>query len=121
MKSTWKPTITLLASLAVMIPWPLIGIALTHSLFDQASETALLFGGVTGLILAPLTSLFEFSETAFLAGVLAVWCSALILPPLIVLRLRSSRTVIAVLLSCQSAFSLAQAALGALMIVGKSV
>lgn len=38
-----------LKSFAVMIPWPLLGIVLCYSMFDQPDEAVLLFGGITGI------------------------------------------------------------------------
>jgi len=121
MKPTWRPAIILLASLAVMVPWPLVGIALTRGLFDQPDEAVWLFGGVTGMALAPLALVVELTNTVFWVVILGVWCIALVVPAVIVLRIRSSRTAVAVLLSSQAAFSLVQAAMGALMILGKDV
>ena len=113
--------IALLKSLGVMIPWPIVGIALSYGMFDQADEAILLFGGVTGLFLVPIMMIGDISEMTFGLVICVVWGVALLLPPIIVHRRFRSRGTRAILLGLQSAFSLAQAAMGILMILGKDV
>jgi hypothetical protein len=110
-----------LVSLAVMAPWPLLGILLTHTRFDQESEAFMLFGGVT---LFPLMLLALFgppSEELLIAVLMLVWIAVALLPGVLFRRRLRSRAAIGVLLGAQSIFALLQAAMGALLIVGKSV
>ena len=113
-----------LCSLAAMSPWPLLAILLTYSSFDTTGEVALLFGGITSIFLVIPMLLFGSVPEASLAIIIyVVWVLALLLPPLIPLLTRRMRSPYAllVLFAMQSAFSLAQAALGAFMIFGKDV
>ncbi|HMN97562.1 MAG TPA: hypothetical protein PKC43_13800 [Phycisphaerales bacterium] len=109
------------ASLAVMMPWPLLGIMLTRSLFDGQAEAFLLFGGVTLLPLMVIALFGSISERALIAIFMLVWLAAAVLPGLWLRRRLRSWSALGVLLGVQSAFSLAQAAMGALMIIGKNV
>ena len=109
-----------LASFAVMLPWPLLAILATHSYFDNRNEAILLFGGITGIPLAILT-LVGLSETAMLSLIVLAWIAAAIVPDIWLARRLASRRAIFTLLGVQAAFSLAQAAMGALMIFGKAV
>ena len=113
-----------LSSLAAMAPWPLLAILLTYSSFDESGEVALLFGGITSIFLViPMLFFGSVSEDSFAVIIYVVWVLALLLPPLIPLLTRRMRSPYAlpVLFAMQSAFSLAQAALGAPMIFGKDV
>ncbi len=109
-----------LASFGVMLPWPLLGILLTHSYFDKQNEASLLFGGMTGIPLAIL-ALVGLSETAFISLILLVWVAAAVVPDIWLVRRLSSRRAVFKLLGAQAAFSFAQAAVGAMMIFGKAV
>ncbi len=108
-----------IASLAAMLPWPLLAILATHGYFDRANEAILLFGGITGIPLAIL-SVVGLSETTMLAVILVVWIAAAIVPALWLWRGRASGQTALIVLALQSAFSLAQAGMGALMIYGKA-
>ncbi|MBX9737630.1 MAG: hypothetical protein K2X32_11965 [Phycisphaerales bacterium] len=108
-------------SVAVMLPWPLLGILLLQSLFDRPSEAFFFFGGIT---LFPLMILVLFgfhSEEVLFSLCMLVWLATAVLPVLWFRGRLRSWTAIGVLLGVQSAFSLAQAVMGALLIVGKSV
>ena len=107
--------ILFLKSCAVMIPWPLLGIVLCHRMFDQPNEAAFLFGGITGIALV-WTVFVGLPETAFVVILVVAWCLALVVPPVVMYRRRPSQTAIVVI---QGGFSIAQAALGALMVLGK--
>ncbi len=102
-----------------MLPWPLLAILATHSYFDNRNEAILLFGGITGIPLAILT-LVGLSETAMLSLIVLAWIAAAIVPDIWLARRLASRRAIFTLLGVQAAFSLAQAAMGALMIFGKA-
>jgi hypothetical protein len=110
-----------LASLAVMAPWPLLGIALLHSQFDRGSEAFMFFGGITLFPLMILALFGAASEEVLISILVGVWIAAAMVPDLWFRRRLRSWTAIGVLLGIQSAFSLAQAFMGALLIVGKSV
>ncbi len=108
-------------SLAAMLPWPLLGILLLSSQLDKPSEAGIFFGGVT---LFPLTILALFGsvpEEALLAIILVVWLAAAFAPWILLRRFLDSRGAIIGLLALQAVFSIAQAAMGALLVVGKSV
>ncbi len=108
------------ASFGVMAPWPLLAILATQSLFESWNEAALLFGGLTGIPLLIL-ALVGISETVFVSLILIVWFAALLVPHFWFARRVPSRNAVGVLLGLQTGFSFAQAELGALMVVGKSV
>jgi hypothetical protein len=108
------------ASFGVMAPWPLLAILATQSLFESWNEAALLFGGLTGIPLL-IFALVGISESVFVSLILIVWFAALLVPHFWFARRVPSRNAVGVLLGLQTGFSFAQAALGALMVVGKSV
>ena len=108
------------ASFGVMAPWPILAILATQSFFETWSEAALLFGGLTGIPLL-IFALVGISETAFVSLILIVWFAALIGPHLWFARRVPSRNTMFAVIGLQTGFSFAQAALGALMIFGKSV
>lgn len=110
-----------IASLAVMVPWPLLGILATRSLFDRPSEAFLLFGGITMFPMMILAIFGSFSEEVYIVLMMLVWCAAAIVPNLWVRRRLTSWSAVAVLLGIQAAFSIAQALMGAFLIIGKSV
>ena len=116
----WIP----LLSLAVMLPWPLLGIGLglVGGFFDHFWEIMFLFGGITSLLLVPfICAGLLLSEAAIGTAIGVVWCLALLAPVLIPSRLRATRQALMINFALQSGFSAAQAALGVFMIVGKSV
>ena len=108
-------------SLVVMTPWPLLGIELTRPQFDTASEAFMLFGGITMFPLLLLALFGPASEEVLIVLMMLVWVAAAAMPVLWLRRRLRSWMAIGVLLSVQSAFSLAQAAMGALLILGKNV
>lgn len=110
-----------LGSIAVMAPWPVLGILLVRSLFDRDSEAFLLFGGVTMFPLMILALFGSVAEEVFIVAMMVVWLAAAAVPDLWLRRRLRTWTAVGVLLGVQSAFSLAQAAMGALLIVGKNV
>lgn len=110
-----------LGSIAVMIPWPLLGILLTRSSFDEASEAFMLFGGITMFPLMILALFGSVPEEVLIVVILLVWLAAAAVPDLCLRRRLRSWMAIGVLLGVQSVFSFAQAAMGALLVVGKNV
>lgn len=110
-----------LGSLAVMAPWPLLGIMLMRPYFDEGSEAFMLFGGVTLFPLMILALLGPVSEELLIALFMLVWLAIAVLPDLWLHRRLGSWLAIGTLLGLQSAFSLAQAVMGALLILGKNV
>lgn len=110
-----------IGSIAVMLPWPLLGILLMQSLFDNSSEAFFFFGGITLFPLMILALFGSPSEEVLITLFMLVWLAAAVVPNLWLRRRLRSWMAIGVLLGLQSAFSLAQALMGALLIVGKSV
>ncbi|MBL8892845.1 MAG: hypothetical protein JNL67_22905 [Planctomycetaceae bacterium] len=106
----------------VMLPWPLMGIAVSWmlSLFESSGEAIFLFGGVTMILLLPL-ALFVDSVWLFGALAMLVWLSVLYLPLLGGQRLARLGINQPIALVCQSLFSATQAGLGFLIILGKQV
>jgi len=102
-----------------MLPWPLLGILITHSYFDSWNEASLLFGGVTGIPLAILT-LVGLPAALLPPLLVLVWVAAAVVPDIWLARRLSSRRAVFILLGAQAAFSFAQAVMGALMIFGKA-
>ncbi len=110
-----------LGSVAVMSPWPLLGIMAMRSSFEQASEAFFLFGGITFFPLMILALFGSVSEEVLIALIMLVWLAAAVVPDLWLRRRLASWWAIGGLLSVQSAFSLAQAVMGVLLILGKNV
>lgn len=110
-----------LGSLAVMTPWPLLGILVMRSSFDQASEEFFFFGGITMFPLMILALFGSVSEDVLIVLMMLVWLAAAVVPDLWLRRRLASWMAIGILLGVQSAFSLAQAVMGALLILGKNV
>lgn len=110
-----------LVSIAVMIPWPLLGILLTRSSFDRPSEAFLLFGGVTMFPLMILALFGSVPEEVLIALIMLVWLAAAVIPGLWLRRSLRSWWAVVVLLAFVASFSLAQAVMGALLVVGKNV
>ena len=105
-----------------MLPWPLFGISLCMmgAIFEQANDFTLLFGGVTLIFLLPL-ALVDPPEWVLVVIFIFVWIFVFVLPALLVAlgKLRKNNLIVAYVL--QAVFSVAQAVLGMLMIVGRSV
>ncbi len=110
-----------LGSIAVMAPWPLLGIMFSRPSFDEPSEAFMLFGGITMFPLMILALFGSVSEEVLIALMMLVWLAAAVVPGLWLRRRLRTWTAIGVLVGVQSAFSLAQAAMGALLILGKNV
>jgi hypothetical protein len=104
-----------------MVPWPLLGIMLTQPYFDKGSEAFILFGGLTLFPLMILTLFGPVPEEVLILLIMLVWLAAAVVPDVWLRRRLRSWTAIGVLLGVQSAFSLAQAAMGSLLILGKNV
>lgn len=117
----WRILSLCLGSFAVMAPWPLLGILLLRSSFDTPSEAFLLFGGITMFPSMILALFGSVREEVLIALFMVVWMAAAVVPGLWLRRRLRSWTAIGVLLGVQSAFSLGQAAMGALLILGKNV
>lgn len=109
------------ASLAVMAPWPLLGMLLLHAQFDRPSEAFMFLGGITLFPLMILALLGSPSEEALIVLVALVWFAVALLPHLLIRKRLASGGAVGGLLAVQSAFSLAQAVMGAMLIIGKSV
>lgn len=108
-------------SIAVMAPWPLLGILLLHSQFDHPSEGLMFLGGIT---MFPLMLLLLFGvppEGAIMAVVALVWVAAALLPNVLLRDRLASRAAMCAVLGAQSLFALAQAVMAALLVIGKSV
>ena len=110
------------ASLIAMLPWPLIaiGLCVTGSMFEQSNEFILMFGGVTMIFLLPI-GMFDPPEWVFTAIFVVVWVFVLLLPVLFAARRKLQRGHLVVAYVLQTGFSIAQAGLGLLMIVGRNV
>jgi len=103
-----------------MAPWPLLGILVTRSHFDNPNESILLFGGITGIPLVIL-ALFGLSERVLALLLILVWVAAAIVPDIWLAGRLTSRRAVFKLLGAQALFSLGQAAVGVMMIFGKAV
>lgn len=110
-----------IGSIAAMLPWPLFGIALLHSYFDKRSEAFGFFGDITLFPLMILALFGSVSEEVVISLLMLVWLAAALVPDLRLRRRLRSWMAIGVLLGAQSGFSLGQAVMGALLIVGKNV
>lgn len=82
-------------------------------------EVSLLFGGITGIPLA-LLALIGLPPTVAVSLMVLVWVGVAIVPDIWLARKLTSRQDIFTLLKFQAVFSLAQAAMGVLMIFGKA-
>lgn len=109
------------ASLAVMAPWPLLGTLLLHAQFDRPSEAFMFLGGITLFPLLILAVLGNPPEEVLLVIVALVLLAAALLPDFWLRERLVSRGAVVGLLAAQSAFALAQALMGAMLIIGKSV
>jgi hypothetical protein len=104
-----------------MVPWPLLGILLTHRLFDENTEAFMLFGGITLFPLMILALFGSVPEEVLIVVLMLVWLGVALLPGILVRRRLRSWMAIGILLGAQSAFAFAQAVMGAMLIIGKSV
>jgi hypothetical protein len=104
-----------------MAPWPLLGLVVTRPYFDEGSEAFMLFGGITMFPLMILALFGSASEEVLVVLLMLVWLVAAVVPCLWLRRRLTSWGAIGVLVGVQSAFSLAQAVMGALLILGKNV
>ncbi|MFM7261021.1 MAG: hypothetical protein ACKO3W_10500 [bacterium] len=71
---------SVLASLAVMAPWPLCGVLLLHSQFDRNSEAFFFFGGITLFPLMILALFGDASEAVLITIMMIVWLAVAFLP-----------------------------------------
>ena len=108
-------------AIAVMVPWPLVGILLLRSQFDEASEAFFFFGGITLFPLMILALFGSAPEEVLIAIFMFVWLLAAVVPALVLRRRLTSWWIVAGLLGVQSVFALAQAMMGAMLIIGKSI
>lgn len=109
-----------LGSLVVMAPWPLLAIMLMQPLFDKSSEAFVSFGGITLFPLIIVALFASIPEEAIIVLFMLVWLAAAVIPGLWLRHRLTSWRAIGALLGFQSSFSLAQALMGALLIIGKS-
>jgi hypothetical protein len=104
-----------------MAPWPLVGILLLQAQFDQASEAFMLFGGITLFPLMLLALFGTVPEAVLIVILMLVWLAAAVVPGLWLGRRLRSWPAIVALLVVQVVFSIAQAGMGALLVLGKNV
>ena len=114
-----RPWLRGVFSLVAMLPWPLIGIAAVRTGFEHWNEAFLMFGGLTASPVAML-SLIGLPEWILLTVVVVCWVGAWFGPVLVLGRRARSRGVVLAVLAAQAGFSIAQAAMGVLMIWGKA-
>jgi hypothetical protein len=107
-------------SLAVMLPWPMLGIAacLGLSLFEKSSEAIFMFGSVTMLFLLPL-AFVEIAEWVFGVLVGIVWLLVLLLPLCFNKKSLHFKYHVELVFAGQSLFSAVQAGMGFLVVLGK--
>lgn len=112
----------LIVSAILMLPWPAMaaGVCLSRSMFDENSEAILMFGGVTLLFLLPL-AILGAAEWVFGILIGIVWLSVFFLPHWLAKRGWKACDNLAFVFVAQTAFSVVQAALGALMVLAKGV
>jgi hypothetical protein len=110
-----------IGSVAAMAPWPLLGILLTHPFFDEKTEAFMLFGGLTLFPLMILAIFGSVPEEVLIVVLMLVWLGVALLPGILVRRRLRSWMAIGILFGAQSAFAFAQAVMGALLIIGKSI
>ena len=108
-------------SLAVMSPWPALGVLLLRSQLEQPSEGFFFVGGITLLPLMILAIFGSAPEEVLIGICLLVWLSVAVLPWILFRRHLGSRWAVVGMLALQSLFALAQALMGALLVIGKSV
>lgn len=116
------PRRALLASLAVMLPWPILGIwaCLSLSLFEKSTEAIFMFGSVTMIFLFPLGFVVD-SEWVWGALIGVVWLLALLLPVCFRRKSLHPRLHVQLVLIGQTLFSAIQAGLGFLIVLGKQI
>lgn len=111
----------ILFSFLVMIPWPVLGIVLTYTSWEQADEIIFLFGGVTGIFLIPIFFIIPNIDTALGITILSVWCFVLLIPSLFLTSIRPVFSSNWILYGLQSGFACLQSFIGVLIIWGKYV
>ncbi|MBL9001859.1 MAG: hypothetical protein JNK25_12055 [Phycisphaerae bacterium] len=104
-----------------MVPWPLLGNLLIHPYFDKDTEAFLLFGGITMFPIMILALFGSVSEEVIIVLIMLIWLAGGVLPNIWLRHRLGSWMAIGVLLGIQSAYSLAQALMGVLLISGKGV
>lgn len=119
--TVWRMFALLLASLAVMLPWPLLGILVLQGQFDRSSEAFFFFGGITLFPLMILALFGNPSEEVLVVILMMVWLATAMLPNLFLYTRLVSWGRVVGLLGAQSLFAFLQAAMGAMLIIGKSV
>ncbi len=110
-------------SFAAMVPWPVLAILGLRALdaIDKWWELSFVFGGITLLLLIPAAIFINLPDAAYAATALLAWLVALaIVPPVIRSKWKTRFAMYATIIGL-GVFSLGQALLGAMMIVGKSV
>ncbi len=108
-------------SLFAVSVWPLLGVAACHHLLDDPSEAAIVFGGIIAIPLYLIALLVGPSDTAFMGTLMLLWLLAWAIPMGWLIRHRRGRAFQSAFIAVLSGISLAQAALGYLMILGKGV
>ncbi|MDX1925397.1 MAG: hypothetical protein SFV81_02690 [Pirellulaceae bacterium] len=114
------PRRALLKSLAVMLPWPMLGIfaCLSLSLFEKSTEAIFMFGSVTMLFLLPL-AFVQIAEWVFGVLIGIVWLLVLLLPLCFSKKSLHPKYHVEFVLAGQSLFSAIQAGMGFLVVLGK--
>lgn len=110
----------LLGSLLVMLPWPMIGIALCLglSLFEESGEAVFMFGSVTMILLLPLALIVN---SMWIFGALSgfVWLLVLFLPFCFGKSSLFRKLDVRMVLFFQSLFAASQAGVGVMFVLGK--
>ncbi|MFM7051069.1 MAG: hypothetical protein ACKOYN_02915, partial [Planctomycetota bacterium] len=98
-----------------------LGILLLAGQFDRPSEAFMFLGGVTLFPLMILAIFGSPSESLLIAIVAVIWLVAAFVPTVLSRARLVSWSRVGWLLGAQALFALAQAAMAALLIIGKSV
>ena len=117
----WSPFNLLWMSLLAVAVWPVLGVSVSHHLFDDPSEAAFLFGGMTACLLYLPALLVGSSDIGFMVALVFLWLLMWLLPIRWLIRHPRDRGFQSIYIMILSAVSLAQAALGYLLILGKGV
>ena len=118
-----KRALHVLYAILVMAPWPLLAWYLLESqgLFDRATEIPLVFGGLSLVPLIVVHLIVPMSDAVLGVLVCIIWGLTAVLPPFVFARWIKGRFGLLLMLGVLSCISFAQAAVGALMILGKNV
>ena len=107
--------------LAVMAVWPMLGYVVLQSSFEHPSDVFFFFGGITLFPLMILALFGSVPQQVLITIFMLVWLAAAVVPVLWYRRSLTSWKAIGKMLGAQSAFSLGQAVMGALLMLGRSI